>query len=121
MLFGTQLGGGTDINRALAYCQSLITSPANTLLVLISDLYEGGVREDLLRRVRAWSAPGCRWWRCWRCPTRARPSYDRDNAAALAELGVPAFACTPDLFPELMAAAMRRDDLRQWVAVNAAS
>ena len=43
------------------------------------------------------------------------PSYDRENAAALAALGVPAFACTPDLFPELMAAAIERRDLRQVV------
>src|SRR5690606_37121520 len=42
VLFGTQLGGGTDINRALAYCQTLVTRPEETLFVLISDLYEGG-------------------------------------------------------------------------------
>ncbi len=42
LLFGTQLGGGTDINRALAYCQQIITRPAQTILVLITDLYEGG-------------------------------------------------------------------------------
>lgn len=42
VLFATRLGGGTDINRALAYCQSRITRPADTVVVLISDLYEGG-------------------------------------------------------------------------------
>ena len=51
VLFGTQLGGGTDINRALAYCQGLITRPADTIFVLISDLYEGGDRDEMLRRV----------------------------------------------------------------------
>ena len=40
------------------------------------------------------------------------PAYDHDNAAALAALGVPAFACTPDAFPDLMAAAIQRQDLR---------
>ena len=44
VLFGTQLGGGTDINRALAYGQQLITRPRDSIFVLISDLYEGGVR-----------------------------------------------------------------------------
>ena len=121
VLFGTQLGGGTDINRALAYCQSLITKPDNTLLVLISDLYEGGVRDDLLRRVRAMVGAGVQVVTLLALSDSGAPAYDRDNAAALVELGVPTFACTPDLFPELMAAAMRRDDLRQWVAVNAAS
>jgi hypothetical protein len=43
------------------------------------------------------------------------PSYDRDNAAALGALGVPAFACTPDAFPDLMAAAIQRHDLGRWV------
>lgn len=46
------------------------------------------------------------------------PVYDHENAAALASLGVPAFACTPDLFPELMAAAIDRRDLNQWAAAN---
>ena len=58
VLFGTQLGGGTDINRALAYCQSLITRPADTVVVLISDLYEGGIRDEMLKRVAAMKASG---------------------------------------------------------------
>lgn len=53
LLFGTQLGGGTDINRALAYCQQLIQQPQETILILISDLFEGGDRQDLLKRVAA--------------------------------------------------------------------
>jgi hypothetical protein len=46
------------------------------------------------------------------------PSYDAAHAAALAGIGVPAFACTPDLFPDLMAAAIERRDLGQWAAAN---
>ena len=42
------------------------------------------------------------------------PSYDTDNAAALAELGVPAFACTPDAFPELLAVAIEGGDIAGW-------
>ena len=52
VLFGVQLGGGTDINRALAYCQGRITQPADTVLVLISDLYEGGIAEEMISRAR---------------------------------------------------------------------
>jgi Mg-chelatase subunit ChlD len=120
VLFGTQLGGGTDINRAVAYCQSLITRPADTLFVLISDLYEGGVRDELLRRARSLVGSGVQMVALLALSDSGAPSYDHENAAALAELGVPAFACTPDLFPELMAAAMRRDDLSQWAATNIA-
>jgi hypothetical protein len=116
VLFGTQLGGGTDINRALAYCQGLITRPEDTLVVLISDLYEGGVREDLLRRVGEMVGAGVQVVALLALSDSGAPSYDRENAAALVELGVPAFACTPDLFPELMAAAIRREDLGAWAA-----
>jgi len=112
VLFGTQLGGGTDINRALAYGQTLITQPRDTIAVLISDLYEGGIREEMLRRVSAMTSSGVQVIVLLALSDDGAPDFDRDNAAALAALGVPAFACTPDLFPELMSAAIERRDLR---------
>jgi Mg-chelatase subunit ChlD len=115
LLFGTQLGGGTDINRAVAYCQGLIGRPNDTIFVLISDLLEGGVREEMLRRVAAMKAAGVQVVALLALSDEGAPYYDRDNAAALAALGVPAFACTPDAFPDLMAAAIQRNDLGQWV------
>ncbi|MFI6585047.1 VWA domain-containing protein [Embleya sp. NPDC050493] len=107
VLFGTQLGGGTDINRALAYCQSLITRPAETIVVLISDLYEGGVRDEMLRRAASMQAAGTSFVTLLALSDEGAPAYDHTNAAALAALGSPAFACTPDLFPEVMAAAIQ--------------
>ncbi|MEO3812761.1 VWA domain-containing protein [Sphaerisporangium sp. B11E5] len=114
LLFGTQLGGGTDINRAIAYCQGLITRPANSIFILISDLYEGGVREEMLRRVAAMTASGVQVIVLLALSDEGQPHYDHDNAQALAALGVPAFACTPDAFPELMAAAIERRDIARW-------
>ncbi|MFF3563261.1 VWA domain-containing protein [Streptomyces sp. NPDC002574] len=111
VLFGTQLGGGTDINRALAYCQSLITRPAETVVVLISDLYEGGIRDEMLKRVAAMKASGVQFVALLALSDEGAPSYDREHAAALAALGAPAFACTPDLFPEIMAAAIEKRPL----------
>lgn len=111
VLFGTQLGGGTDINRALAYSEGLITRPRNTIFVLISDLYEGGIREEMLRRVAAMTGTGVQVIVLLALSDEGRPSYDQENAAALAALGIPAFACTPDQFPDLMAAAIERRDL----------
>ncbi|MET7282259.1 VWA domain-containing protein [Kribbella sp. NPDC005582] len=118
VLFGTQLGGGTDINRALAYCEQLVTKPAETVLVLISDLYEGGVREELLRRARGLVEAGVQVIALLALSDSGTPSYDAENAAALVELGVPTFACTPDRFPDLMAAAIRRDDIAGWASTN---
>ncbi|MFE5487731.1 VWA domain-containing protein [Streptomyces sp. NPDC056527] len=111
VLFGTQLGGGTDINRALAYCQSQITRPADTVVVLISDLYEGGIRDEMLKRVAAMKASGVQFVALLALSDEGAPAYDREHAAALAALGAPAFACTPDLFPEVMAAAIEKRPL----------
>ncbi|WKX23413.1 MULTISPECIES: VWA domain-containing protein [unclassified Streptomyces] len=111
VLFGTRLGGGTDINRALAYCQSRITRPADTVVVLISDLYEGGIRDEMLKRVAAMKSAGVEFVTLLALSDEGTPAYDRDHAASLAALGAPAFACTPDLFPEVMAAALERRPL----------
>ncbi|MCL2554362.1 MAG: VWA domain-containing protein [Actinomycetia bacterium] len=111
VLFGTQLGGGTDINRALAYCQSLITRPAETVVVLISDLYEGGIRDGMLKRVAAMKAAGVQFVALLALSDEGAPAYDREHAAALSALGAPAFACTPDLFPDVMAAAIEKRPL----------
>ncbi|MEV6069479.1 VWA domain-containing protein [Nocardia sp. NPDC052001] len=119
VLFGTQLGGGTDINRAIAYSQSLITRPADSLFVLISDLYEGGVRAEMLRRIRSMKESGVQVVVLLALSDEGAPSYDRDNAAALTALGVPAFACTPDRFPDLLAVALDRGDVQRWAHVNA--
>ncbi|MFJ1863650.1 VWA domain-containing protein [Streptomyces sp. NPDC088097] len=111
VLFGTRLGGGTDINRALAHCQSKITRPADTVVVLISDLYEGGIRGEMLRRVAAMKEAGVEFVALLALSDEGAPAYDHEHAAALASLGAPAFACTPDLFPEVMAAALEKRPL----------
>lgn len=116
LLFGTQLGGGTDINGAVTYCQGLIRQPANSILVLISDLYEGGVAGELLRRVHSLIAGGVQVVVLLALSDQGHPSYDADLAAQLAALGAPAFACTPDQFPDLMAAAIEKRDIKQWAA-----
>ena len=116
LLFGTQLGGGTDINRALAYCQTLVTRPAQTVLVLVTDLYEGGDADEMIRRAAALVASGVRMVCLLALSDSGAPVSDARNAARLAALGVPTFACTPDLFPDLMANALQKRDLGAWAA-----
>lgn len=118
VLFGVQLGGGTDINQALAYCQGLIQQPADTVLVLISDLYEGGIAEEMLRRSREVVDSGATMVALLALSDSGAPTYDADHAAALASIGVPAFACTPDAFPDLMAAAIEKQDIGAWAAAQ---
>lgn len=118
LLFGVQLGGGTDINRAIGYCQSLIRRPSDTILILISDLIEGGVRQEMLKRAGSIVSSGAQMIALLALNDEGAPCYDHENAAALATLGVPAFACTPDLFPEMMAAAISKQDLALWAATK---
>jgi Mg-chelatase subunit ChlD len=118
LLFGVQLGGGTDINGAVGYCQSIIREPRNTIFVLISDLYEGGVEAGLLRRAVELVDSGVQFVTLLALSDEGAPAYDHALAAKLAALGVPSFACTPDAFPGLMAAAIRRDDISAWAAAQ---
>ncbi len=114
LLFGTQLGGGTDIDQALAYCQSLIRSPHDTILVLLSDLYEGGDQGAMVGRIRTMVDMGVQVIALLALNDRGAPSYNHPLASALSSMGVPAFGCTPDQFPDLIAAAIQRQDLTVW-------
>jgi Mg-chelatase subunit ChlD len=118
VLFGTQLGGGTDINKAITYCQGLITRPRDSIFVLVSDLLEGGVREQMLSRMAALHAAGVRIVVLLALSDDGAPVFDNDNAAALAALGIPAFACTPDAFPDLLALAIEGGDIAAWAHRN---
>ena len=121
VLFGCQLGGGTDINRALAYCQQLVSRPTETILVLISDLFEGGIEGQLVRRVAELVRDGVTVVGLLALADSGAPSYDHEHAAALAALGVPTFACTPDQFPELLSVAISGGDIGLWAAQTEAA
>lgn len=116
VLFGTQLGGGTDINRALGYCSQLITRPSRTIMVMITDLYEGGDSEAMLKRAAALVASGVQVICLLALSDEGAPFYDARMAARFSALGIPAFSCTPDLFPDLMAAAIQKQDIGRWAS-----
>jgi Mg-chelatase subunit ChlD len=116
VLFGIRLGGGTDINHALAYAQQWVRRPQETVLFLVSDLYEGGNEGEMLKRTAALVAAGVQVVALLALSDDGAPAYDHRVAATMAGFGVPAFACTPDQFPELVAAALQRRDVGQWAA-----
>lgn len=118
VLFGIQLGGGTDINCALGYCESLINRPEDTIVVLISDLLEGGNEQALRKRTADIIGSGVQMITLLALSDEGAPFYDHQMAADFAALGSPAFACTPELFPDLMAAAISKQDLGLWAAEN---
>jgi VWA domain containing CoxE-like protein len=116
VLFGTRLGGGTDINRALAYSHTLVRKPSDTIMLLISDLYEGGDEKELLKRAASIVASGVRLIVLLALSDDGAHAYDHDNAAAFAARGCPVFACTPEQFPPLMAGAIEGRDINLWAA-----
>ncbi len=116
LLFGVQLRGGTNIERAVAYCAQQVTRPRDTILVLVTDLFEGGDKEALKRRIAGLTNDGVQVIVLLTLDDHGAPRFNRQLAAQLAELGVAAFACTPDHFPDLMGAAINGHDIRQWAA-----
>jgi Mg-chelatase subunit ChlD len=116
VLFGIQLGGGTDINQAVAYCAERMEHPAKAHFVLITDLYEGGNEADMLRRLAALAKSGVNVIVLLALTDQGHPGYSAPTAEKVAALGIPAFACTPDIFPDMMAAALRREDIAAWAA-----
>ena len=82
LLFGFQMGGGTDIAKSIAYCQGLIGAPAKTMFFLISDLCDGG-----------------------------KPFYDPETARRIAAMDIPCFACAPERLPELLERCLKGQSL----------
>ncbi|MDR2847981.1 MAG: VWA domain-containing protein [Bacteroidales bacterium] len=114
MLFGVQLGGGTDINKSVAYCRELVDNPRKTMFILISDLYEGGVRKGLLRRLGEMHDEGIKVITLLALSDSGKPDYDANLAKEISKLGIACFACTPDRLPELVEAALKGLDLSRF-------
>ncbi|MGN0294797.1 MAG: VWA domain-containing protein [Lachnospiraceae bacterium] len=112
LLFGFQLGGGTDINRSVAYCQQFIESPGKTLFFLISDLEEGGNRAALLRRLCDMKESGITVICLLAIADGGKPYYDAQMAQRVAAYGIPCFACSPALLPALLEKALKGQEIR---------
>jgi hypothetical protein len=112
MLFGVQLGGGTDINKSVAYCERFITDPSRTLFILLTDLFEGGNEAQLVRRMGEMVASGVRVICLLALSDSGVPSFDEGLARKLAALGVPCFGCTPQKLPELLEGTLRGNDFQ---------
>ncbi len=111
-----QLGGGTDINAALTYCSNIITRPLDTVLILITDLFEGGNELEMRKTAVGLVTAGVQVVVLLALNDQGAPSYDHGNAQFLSNLTIPVFACTPDKFPDLMAAALSKQDIGLWAA-----
>ncbi|MDF2935578.1 MAG: hypothetical protein K0Q90_951 [Paenibacillaceae bacterium] len=111
MLFGIQLGGGTDIHKSVRYCEQFIEEPKKTLFILISDLIEGGSQAGLIRRMREMRESGVRTLCLLALSDSGKPYYDENVARQFARDGTPSFACTPAMLPALVEGALKGADL----------
>ncbi|MCY6484106.1 VWA domain-containing protein [Clostridium aestuarii] len=111
MIFGIQLGGGTDINKSVTYCQELISEPQKSIFILISDLYEGGNQRDLIRRVKEMKNAGVIVICLLAISDNGVPSYDERLAKKFASMNIPTFGATPNVLPELIEGVLKNKDL----------
>lgn len=112
LLFGFQLGGGTDINKSVAYCEQFIETPKKTIFFLITDLEEGGNRAALLRRLKEMKESGVTVVCLLAIADGGKPYYDAQMAAKVAALEIPCFACNPEKLPELLEKALKGEALQ---------
>ncbi len=96
VLMGMQLGGGTDINGALSYCESLCENPHNTIFVTVTDLYEGGSTQNLLRTCADIISSGSKMIFLTALDRDANPAYDKNVGQKLADMGAFVGAMTPE-------------------------
>ncbi len=111
LLFGFQLGGGTDIDKSVAYCEKFVENPKKTLFFLITDLYEGGNRASLLRRLGELKEAGVTVVCLLAIADGGQPYYDVQMAERVAALKIPCFACNPQMLPVLLERAFKGQDL----------
>lgn len=113
LLYGFELGGGTDINKSIQYCQTLIENPSKTMLFMVTDLYEGGNAGNLLRRLRDLKDSGVTVVCLLAITDSGKPQYDIDLAQKISNLHIPCFACSPQKLPTLLGCILHHRDLSE--------
>lgn len=107
VLLSIQLGGGTDITQALTYSQQLAREPGRTIVVLITDFYEGRDERDLVKQVGEMSQSGIRMIGLGALGYDARPEYNKSTAKKCRKSGMDILVCTPERLAECMAQIIR--------------
>ena len=107
LLMSVQLGGGTDIGGALGYCQTLVSQPHRTMLVLVTDFFEGGPPGALLQSIRQLRESGVRVLGLAALDEKAEPAYDREMAARCVDAGAEVAALTPQRLAEWVGTVLK--------------
>jgi len=107
VLMKIQLGGGTDITKGLQYTHQLVREPARSIVVLITDFYEGRPEKDLIKQVREMSESGIRMIGLGALGYDARPEYNKTTAGKLRKVGMDILVCTPEKLAQCMGQIIR--------------
>ncbi|QES46733.1 hypothetical protein DEJ50_01540 [Streptomyces venezuelae] len=108
VLMRVQLGGGTDIARAVDYAAGLVDNPRRAIVALVTDFYEGGDPYRLVRTVRALAEQGTTVLGLAALDEEAVPAYDRELAQRLADAGAHVGAMTPGALAAFVAERLGR-------------
>ena len=115
LLFGVQLGGAEDYWKATTYCERFMHTPAKTLYIVIGDLYDTSPNPArFVKKMEFLLESGVHAVTLLAISDQGQPRYNEDLAAKLGKLGMPCFGCTPDHLPDLLAAVLKGNDLRQF-------
>ena len=107
VLMNVQLGGGNDTPRALRYATQLIREPGRSIVVLISDFYEGSLEGEMVKQIRDMAAAGIRMIGLGALGYDARPEYNKQLAGKCRKVGMDILSCTPEKLAESMAQIIR--------------
>lgn len=119
LLFGVQLGGAEDYWKATCYCERFMHTPAKTLYILIGDLHDTSPNEArFVKKMEFLLESGLKAVTLLAISDQGQPSYNANLAEKLAKLGMPCFGCTPERLPDLLAAVLKGNDLRQFAETN---
>ena len=110
LLYGFNLGGGTDIHKSLVYCNSLVENPSKTLMFLISDLEEYGNTSRMLAQLKFMKESGITVVCLLAISDQGTPHYDHEMAEKIGKLGISCFACSPNRLPELLDCALNQKE-----------
>lgn len=118
LLFGIQMGGGTHITPVLEFVERETAFPSDTYILLISDLYEGYSEKRMLEVFRRLTGTGVRTAVLLSFAEKRLADYDKKMGQALSALQIPVLGCSVELFPDMIEAFFRDEDLLEWAVRN---
>ena len=118
LLFGLQLGGGTDIQKSLQYLESKIDTPSQSIAILISDLYEGASEKRMIERMEGLKSKGLKLVCLTAITDKKKTSFNKKLASVITNMDIPCLACSPNLLPDFFNCLFDGRDLTNWAKAN---